>query len=168
MPVVNKTDSFPLRDHWIRVVDRPLGENIRARVARAASIAENGRREEAIRLLENLLPTGNKEPSLFYTLGLAHEDAGRQEDALRFYRRALELEPDMVAARINGGSILLAQKNLEAAVEEFRKAIEINPLEMAAHYNLAIALQMKGDSEGVQRALRMVVAIDPRIKEKLR
>lgn len=168
MPVVKRTDSFPLKDHWIRVVERKLAENVRAKVARAASLAEQGHKTEAIRLLEDLLPQGSNEPSLFYNLGLAYEEVGRIEDALRSYRRALELEPDMVAAHINSGSILLSRKKFDEAVQQFRKAIDVNPLEVAAHYNLAIALQEKGDTEGVERELRTVVVIDPRMKQSLK
>lgn len=167
MPLVKRTDSFPLRDHWIRVVERPLGENIRAKVARGAAMAERGEKQEAVRLLEGLLGAGSSEPSLFYTLGLVYEEVGRSEDALKAYQRAVQLEPDMVAAHINAGSLLLAQNRVDDAIARFKNAIEINPLDVPAHYNLAIALQTQADGAGVQRELQRVVAIDPRMKKRL-
>jgi Tetratricopeptide repeat len=167
MPVTKRTDAFPLVDHWIRAVDRPLPENIRGKITRAVSIAERGDKNEAVRSLESLLASGGGEPSLHYNLGLAYEESNRLEDALRSYEKAIELEPDMVAAHINLGSLLLSQARVDEAIAVFQKAVQINPLEATAHYNMAIAYQHKGDNQRMQRALQLVVAINPRMKRVL-
>ncbi len=167
MPVTKRSNHFPLRDHWIRVVERTLPENIRARVARGAAMAERGEKVAAVRYLESLLPNGGDEPSLHYTLGLAYEETERPEDALRAYRKAIQLEPDMVAAYINLGSLLLAQGKIEEAIRSFQKAVEINPLEVAAHYNLAVVYDKQGGRDKAQHELQLVAAIDPRMKKKL-
>ena len=167
MPVTRKGNNFALVDHWIRVVERPFPENIRAMVARGAAMAERGQKPEAIRFLEALIPQGQDEPSLHYTLGLAYEETGKTEDALRSYAKAVELEPDMVAAHINIGSLLMSLRKIDEAILAFRKAADINPLETAAHYNLAIAYEKKQDLQAMKHELELVAAIDPRMRKVL-
>jgi hypothetical protein len=167
MPITISTDAFPLVDHWIRVVERPMSENIRGKITRAVSLAERGNKDEAIRALEALLAGGAGEPSLHYNLGLAYEESNRLEDALKSYQEAIKLEPDMVAAHINLGSLLLSQAKVDESIAVFQKATQINPLEVTAHYNLAIAYQHKGDDQRMQRELQLVVAINPRMKKVL-
>ena len=87
---------------------------------------------------------------------------------LRAYCKAVEIEPDLVAAHINAGLLALAQGGTDEAIAWLERAIQAQPLDTAADYNLAIAYQKKGDLAAAERELAAVVAIDPGMRQRLK
>jgi tetratricopeptide (TPR) repeat protein len=87
---------------------------------------ESGQLAKGVDALEQVLegrPSDRISQYANYYLGSASEKTGHKEDALRFYRSALELgaEPGNVHRQI--GSICFASGDLERAQEEFEKAL---------------------------------------------
>lgn len=60
----------------------------------------------------------------------------RQEEAAQAYRRALEHDPDLVAALINLANIRYARDELAEAQALYERAIALDPLYFEAHFNL--------------------------------
>jgi len=60
----------------------------------------------------------------------------RQEEAAQAYRRALEDDPDLVAAIINLANIRYARDELAEAQALYERAILLDPLYFEAHFNL--------------------------------
>lgn len=60
----------------------------------------------------------------------------RQEEAAQAYRRALEDEPDLVAAIINLANIRYARDELAEAQALYERAILLDPTYFEAHFNL--------------------------------
>ena len=84
----------------------------------------------------------------YYRLGIIHGLNGRPAEALSSYRKALELDPDIVPARVSAG-ILLSQAGQHAeAKRELQRSIELDPTYEKAHYNLGLVYseQAKLDS----------------------
>ena len=60
----------------------------------------------------------------------------RQEEAAQAYRRALEDDPDLVAAIINLANIRYARDELAEAQALYERAILLDPTYFEAHFNL--------------------------------
>ena len=75
---------------------------------------------------------------------VAHEAAGRLEEALPFYRRALELAPDSAGLYSNLGTALMNLRRLEEAEGACRQAVERAPKTPEYHNNLGLVLHEQG------------------------
>jgi Flp pilus assembly protein TadD len=90
---------------------------------------EQGRAEAAVLVFE-ALAIGNPLHAYFHALhGAALQRAGREDDALLAYARALATDPTEAAALVNRAEILLGRggEAIEEADELLRRAIEGDP-----------------------------------------
>jgi tetratricopeptide (TPR) repeat protein len=69
------------------------------------------------------------------------------ETALKFYRRAMELDPKNPKVYNNLGVCLLEQERFQQAVVYLNKALQIDPEHIEARYNLAMSLWGLGKTE---------------------
>lgn len=63
-------------------------------------------------------------------------DPGRQEEAVAGYRRALEIDPDLVPAIINLANIHYSRNEIAEAQALYERAIALEPDVFEAHFNL--------------------------------
>ena len=80
-------------------------------------------------------------------LGKVLQLQGRLNEAEACFRRALELEPDYVAALIGLGNIEAAKSDFPSALKRFETAIEIEPHDAEAHFACAGLLETMGRTE---------------------
>jgi len=78
------------------------------------------------------------------SLGLAVEDQGRIDDAIKHYREAVRIQPRYWKAHNNLGSALKNQGHVNEAVEHYIKTLRLNPECVEAHHNLGAVLEDKG------------------------
>jgi tetratricopeptide (TPR) repeat protein len=78
-------------------------------------------------------------------------------------RRAIELDPDMIAAYQSLGAALYSAGQTAAAIDTFRRGLQIDPLSAVLYYNLGLALKGQGDEAGAGRALDLATRLDPEI-----
>ena len=101
-------------------------------------IADLGRRDEGISLIEQaiaLRPDGY----LYYSnLGNILRGAGRLDEAVANYERAIATKADYTEAYSNLGTALLDQGKYEEAVASFEKAVSLKPDYAEAYCNLGI------------------------------
>jgi tetratricopeptide (TPR) repeat protein len=96
---------------------------------------------------------------LGYELELSEPDQAR--DA---YRRALELDPDHVPARVNVGRLLHERKQvklLEEAATMYESAVQHEPTHADAHFNLAQLYERLGKKALAVRHLKAYQSIRP-------
>jgi predicted O-linked N-acetylglucosamine transferase (SPINDLY family) len=93
--------------------------------------------------------------------GVALQQAGRLDDAIAVYRRAVALAPDDACAHNNTGSALREQGRLDEAIAAFRRAIELNPTLAPAHSNLGVTLADQGKVSEAIASLRRSIALEP-------
>jgi tetratricopeptide (TPR) repeat protein len=72
------------------------------------------------------------------------EFKGQWEEAKGYYRQALTLNPSLVEARNNLGTLYVRQRQLTAAIEEFQAAIRIDPHYAMVRNNLGSAYFLSG------------------------
>jgi len=79
-------------------------------------------------------------------------DVGRWDDAVRWYRRALELDPKNTDARTDLGTCYFNLARFDEAIAEFNLVLELQPNKPEALYNLAMARLRQQDPAGARRA----------------
>jgi len=92
----------------------------------------------------------SQEVMLLSNKGIEFTDAGNYEEAIAYFDKALEIDPDNVLALTNKGGILgLMGKHYDAHLI-FQKVVEIMPENLRAHDGLQISLQrMMGAVDGL-------------------
>ena len=100
-------------------------------------------------------------PLELYKQGVALNNEGDYDGAVRAYRKALELAPDVPMIHYSLGIALYNKDDLDGAVGAYRDALELDPEDPAAHANLGIALAEKGDLDGALTSLREAIRLDP-------
>ncbi|MBF0446207.1 MAG: tetratricopeptide repeat protein, partial [Magnetococcales bacterium] len=72
------------------------------------------------------------------------QQATKFDDAILWYKKCVELQPDHVEAHINIAYLLQLKGDLAGAASSYEHAINIKPDYIAAHYNLGVVLQAQG------------------------
>jgi tetratricopeptide (TPR) repeat protein len=88
-------------------------------------------------------------------------DAGRIEQAIEHYQKALKLRPRSAEVYTNLGNALMDLDNVEDAIEHYRKAVSLAPTLAVAHHNLARALTEKGANVEAVAEYREAVRLKP-------
>lgn len=137
---------------------------LRALVFMGTSLGEAGNAERAREVLQFAVQWyPNDAPAQFdLALTLAREPSGE----VQALRRALELDPDLLAAYESLGAALYSAGKPDEAIEAFRKGLQVNPLSAILNYDLGLALVKKGDEAGGRQALALAQAIDPAISHR--
>ena len=108
-------------------------------IRRLSSVMEEGRLQEAIPLLQQLIGSDPGMPMLHFKLGECYLQLREYEKAVPEFRKAVELEPDFAAARINLGRALLQLHDFDGAVAVFEQAVTRTPTLLDAHLFLEVS-----------------------------
>src|SRR5262249_42263888 len=104
-------------------------------------LAESGQPEKAIQLLES---TAGDDPDALIVLGNAYQMSGRLPEAMRTFKRALDLDPKNGLAYQNLGIVQLRAKDAAGAEASLRKAIDVDPGLSGAYTALGVVLADTG------------------------
>ncbi len=103
------------------------------------------------------------------TLGLVLQATGHPSEATGFYRAALALRPESVAAQLGLGDALRTvgdlrddKSLLDKAIREFRLVVDDDPEFAPAHRNLGLALKARGQLDEAICELRTAIELDPK------
>jgi tetratricopeptide (TPR) repeat protein len=121
--------------------DRPL------RVLRASLLADQGRVEEAIQLLQGMLKGTPADRDVYLSIAQTYSQAKRFAEAEQAAEKVLAMSPkpeDQEYARFILGSIYERQKKYDLAEEQFHKVLAVNPLNAAASNYLGYMLADRG------------------------
>ena len=83
------------------------------------------------------------------------------EEAMRLYRRVIEMQPRWSEPHINLGCVFYKAGELEKARLEFWAALDLEPDSVVGHFNLGCVFDEIGDSEKAIQHLRSAVELDP-------
>ncbi len=85
----------------------------------------------------------------WYNLGLLHEAAGREDDAVEAYTNAYESRPDLGPAYVNLGVIMLSRGKTEEAKALFLKVVDdktgVEPFHVEGNLNLGMIYRTEGE-----------------------
>ena len=108
-------------------------------------------------------PTSLTPAERYFYIGSLLDDGTveRQEEAARAYRRALEEDPDLVAAIINLANIHYAKDELAAAQALYQRAIFLDAGYFEAHFNLGNIHHDHGRYPEAEACYRDALALNP-------
>ena len=105
-----------------------------------------------------------------YNLGSALRAAGRSDESIPHFVRALAIDPTLEKVHYNLANALKSLERIDEAVHHYRRAIELDPDHVGARVNLGNALVATGNlEEGIaahQSALR-ILPDDPTVNYNL-
>jgi len=165
-------DNPAARDHVVRLLDRikevkdgrcsPTVFLVQVQLQRAFSEMDAEKFESAAARLEHLIPMDSENPAIFYNLGVVYMFLKREGEALAYFRKSVELNPDYVQAWYNMGQIaLLSRKDFSQALHCFGQAASIRPDYIGAHHQRGVAYELLGDKERAVECWERTLELDP-------
>ncbi len=133
----------------------------RRRFREATRALDEGREEDGIAALTELVEDYPEYVSARVNLGAAHYSAEQYEEAEREFTAALGLKPEDPRILLNLAATKSALDELDDAIDLLIRALEIDPEFRDVHYNLAIAYWRKGRIPEAVAELEMELALHP-------
>jgi tetratricopeptide (TPR) repeat protein len=124
------------------------------------ALVKAGKGEEAIERARALVAAVRDDPDRYFTLGLAQSEQDVAE-AIKSFRRVLELDPRQTLARYNLALVLRRADRLPEALEELGRALAIDP-RPEVYYTMGVIYWHQGDLDRAADSLRAAVAAEPR------
>jgi tetratricopeptide (TPR) repeat protein len=120
--------------------------------------------QEAARYRARLTVLGENSAywAICYGLGAAVQLDRKFDEAIAFYRRALEVNPRKAELLNNWGVALGELGRDEEAIQRYREAIAVDPRQPKAHGNLAFALDRQGHLDDALAEYRRALEIGPK------
>lgn len=119
------------------------------------------RTELAYSILDQAIAIDANNPELHYLNGVRLQDNNQLAQALAEYRRAVDLRPDYVDARMRLGLQLLAGANYTEAVTQFETVSHLVPDRYEVHLNLGDAYRSTKQYDLAKREFDQVIQMRP-------
>jgi serine/threonine-protein kinase len=116
---------------------------------------------QALESLEHAIELEDKLPEAHISLGLIHRSAGRHQEAVIEFERALELDPVNQDALEELANTYEAMKDLANAERVYRKAIEIRPDYWLCYGNLGLFYRTRGRYQEAAEQFKKAIEIVP-------
>jgi tetratricopeptide (TPR) repeat protein len=121
------------------------------------------RYREAIDLYK---PGAEKSSVLANKTGIAYHQLQDLNNAEKYYKRAIKLNPKYAEAVNNLGTVYYAKKSYRRAVNQYRKALRLAPYSASILSNLGTAYFARKKYDDAMQAYVQAIAIDPNIFEQ--
>ncbi|HZW89744.1 MAG TPA: tetratricopeptide repeat protein, partial [Myxococcaceae bacterium] len=92
--------------------------------------------------------------------GIELADRGWLDEAIREFRKAIDLDPDSAHAHDNLATVYAEKKLYREALSEYLTALKLEPDSATAHYNLACFLATHGSDMAVAE-YKDAIQLDP-------
>ena len=140
------------------IQNTPYQEEI---INQALKFHSNGNLSIAAVYYQEFIDHGFEDQRVFSNFGLILQGFGKLQEAEKYVRKAIAINPYFVGAHLNLGLILRDLGKLNEAEKSTSQAIKINPKSARAHSNLGIILKDLGKLDEADSALRKAIEIDP-------
>ncbi len=135
----------------------------KVRMGQALIFHQDGRHEAAIKEYDEVLTIRPDSPEVYFNLGQINERRGRDAEAERNYRAAIELYPTeetqkTAQAHMALGAIYFNREQFIEARSEFERAAELDPGDHRAHYNIGSVSEAMVEKHGVHNEERAIDA----------
>jgi Tfp pilus assembly protein PilF len=129
-------------------------------------LAQANQDAEARQIAQNVLVRMPEQPEALLLQGTLCQVEQRYQEALRYLRRASELQPDQPLVYPRMGKVLMILRRRDEAIQAFRESLRVNPGRSPAdHANLGALLAQKGETEKAlaqyQQALSFIPDFPP-------
>ncbi|MBI5803058.1 MAG: tetratricopeptide repeat protein, partial [Verrucomicrobia bacterium] len=128
-------------------------------------LIKDGKFNEAIAPLTEATVLLPRNAQAWNHLGLANHNAGRASDAMRAYRKALDVDVNLAAARFNLGCLLLEINQPALAASEFAAFTVMQPKVGDGWLKRARAEMLAGQFDAAEKSCKAALALNPRQPE---
>lgn len=128
-------------------------------------LIKEGKFEAAIAALTEATLQLPRNAQAWNHLGLANHHAGRANEALRAYRKALDVDLNLAPARFNLGCLLLEINQPAAAAAEFTGFTTLQPKTLDGWLRRGRAEMLAQQFEAAERSYRAALALNPKQAE---
>ena len=112
--------------------------------------AAKGEIDAAITAYQKALTYNAVNPKVHMSLGkIYYAEKGLYYESVQSYKRAIDLDPNAVEARMGLGEVYEDKGLYKEAVEEYRKVIELDDKNTGALYNLALVYEKTDPKEAI-------------------
>jgi tetratricopeptide (TPR) repeat protein len=112
-------------------------------------------------LMAQTAATQDLEAAGLYQQGVVRYSRGDFQGGEMLLRQALQIDPNLAAARTYLGNIMLRQNRLDAAIQEYAEAVHIDPNFAEGYFNLGLGLYKQGQREAAVTAYRQALVVNP-------
>src|SRR5260370_21198719 len=121
---------------------------------------DEGKYDSAVQAFRKAIDADSKDYFAHFNLAMAYTLLKRDLEAVAEYRKTLELKPGLYEAELNGGIVLLRQKNPIEALPLFEDAAGKKPQEFRPRYYLAESQLQTGDYAHAEESYKLAIALD--------
>ena len=121
---------------------------------------DEGKYDAAVQAFRKAIEADAKDYFAHFNLAMAYTMLQRDPEAVAEYRKTLELKPGLYEAELNGGIVLLRQKNPAEALPLFEDAAGHKPQEFRPRYYLAESELQTGDYAKAEESYKLAMALD--------
>ena len=107
--------------------------------------------ERAVDVGLNFSKTVVAHPNLYYEIALLYNKEGRLTEALRYYSKALDMEPTLLAALYDRAEIYLVREEYDQAYNDLIQAKDVG--HWVIHLRLAEVAAHRGDLDALESSL---------------
>lgn len=129
--------------------------------------AAKGEVDGAIASYQKALVFNPVNPKVHMSLGkIYYAEKGLYYESVTAYKRAIELDPQLVDARMGLGEVYEEKGLYKEAIEEYRRVIEVDAKHTGAMYNLALVYEKVDPREAIAQWERYIQLASPLHAEK--
>jgi tetratricopeptide (TPR) repeat protein len=121
---------------------------------------DEGKYEVAAQAFTKAIESDAKDYFAHFNLAMAYTLLNRDALAVEEYQKTLALKPGLYEAELNGGIVLLRQKNPAEALPLFEDAARQKPQEFRPRYYLAECELQTGDYAGAGESYKLAIGLD--------
>src|SRR5450755_4372586 len=123
---------------------------------------DEGKYDAAVQAFRKVIEADAKDYFAHFNLAMAFTLLHRDAEATAEFRKTLEIKPALYEAELNGGIVLLRQKNPADALPLFEDAAGKKPQEFRPRYYLAESELQTGDYAKAEESYKLAIALDPK------
>src|SRR3990167_412280 len=127
-----------------------------------ATYKRNALWKDDITLWTDTLHKSETKSRAYYNLCAAyHDDKGLLDEAIKYYKKALAIEPNYTGAHNDLGDALRYKGLLESAIMEYQTALRLKPSYPKAHNNLGNIYYQEGRLDNALEEFRIALKLKP-------
>ncbi len=148
------------RQKWLEVTIL-LSVIITSLVFTGITYSRNSVWNDRILLWQDVVNKSPRKARGYNALGKAYEEKGNIDRAIKYYKKAIFVDPAYSTPHYNLGIAYIAKELIDEAIESYSNAINIDPSVAQFHNNLGIAYSLRGLNDEAIRAFIKAINIRP-------
>ncbi len=128
-------------------------------------LAGAGKKEQAEKMLKEVLQRNPKSFRAYVSLGLMALDSGRVKEGKAYLEEAVKINPEFAQAHYQLGSVALYERDWKTAEREFKQAIVLDPYSDDSHNNLGLVYLYQGKPKLAEKQYKRALEVNPSYPE---